>query len=304
MAVKKTTDDFNFATARGSSGRTAFRTPQMSRTQFTPVDRFSQKVIQNYVASGGRGLQSGVSPYKMLYGALTSAANRAMMNPLGRGNIMAANTLRGMADDALLAQRFPKSAGASKIQDFFMKMGTEKMLQSQIGGGLKGPNLTFGSDADAFRLSPQELQVVNRAGAKIVGNAARGEPSLRPMARGFGVGSQGQVSKSALFRDMDEGIASVFDRIARGLPAYGKESYGPYSVRAEPNGSMWRTTTLSTPAGTRIRVGGPGRYWEEVAARTRLTKTLEELKALKARINPDGSMRPPAPRTPTKRGRL
>ena len=217
---------------------------------------------------------------------------------------MAANTLRGMADDALLAERFPKSAGAGKVQDFFVKMGTEKMLQSQRGAGLKGPNLTFGSEDDAFRLTPQELQVVNRAGAKIIGNAARGQPSLRPMGRAFGVGSQGLVSKSSLFSDANEYLSSMFDRISQGLSPYGKEFYGPYSVRAEPNGSMWRTTSAYTPGGTRIRVGGPGRYWEEAAARTRLTKTLEELKALKARLNPDGSMKPPAPKTPTKRGRL
>ena len=84
--VKKTNDDFNFSTARGSSGRTAFRTPQMSKTQFTPQDKLAQKLAQKQAQLKGNwddgGLQIGVSPYKMIYGALTQAANRAMLEPL------------------------------------------------------------------------------------------------------------------------------------------------------------------------------------------------------------------------------
>jgi len=290
--VKKTNDDFNFATARGSSGRTAFRTPQMSKTQFTPQDKLAQKQYQTKGNWGDGGLQVGVSPYKMIYGAITKAAQRALLS----GNAPAATQLGEMANTAKLVGRFPNSPGADALEGFFVKMGTQKMLGYHQGAGLKGPNISV----EGFSLDGPELQVINRAGSKIIGNAARGEPSLRPMAKGFGVGAKGRTSSATRFSSVND----MFARMSRGLPSVGDEAYGPYSVRAEANGSMWKSNSAVTPGGTRMAQRGAGRYYEEEFARTRLWKTLEDLKALRARANPDGSMKPPSPRAPIKRGRL
>ena len=276
----------------------------MSKTQFTPQDKLAQKLAQKQAQTKGNwgdgGLQIGVSPYKMIYGALTQAANRAMLSPLKTGNLAAANTLRQMAGEAQLAQRFPGSPGAAKIEDFFTGLGTQKMLMYQRGGSLKGGKMTFGDD---FILNPAETQVMERAGAKILGTASRANNVLRPMAKGLGRSAKGTTPWTSRFASASEYLGDLFGRMSRGVPSQGAEAYGPYSFRAEANGSMWRHNVQYTPGRTPIRQLDDGRYWQEVAAKTRLEKTLEELKALKSRVGADGEMLP-KPKPTVRRGTL
>lgn len=169
--ARKTNDPFDFSKARGSSGRTAFRTPQMSKTMFTPQDRLAQKNAQRN-ARFPNGLQLGVSPWKAL------AIYAASLTRLG--------AKPGMTAAFTIAKNAPRGATALKLGASMVRGSiaeAETILQYK-------PSTMFTRGIGA---TPELTSAYYRSLAKILGQQLPKFPAaVQPT-----IGAAGQVLKNA-----------------------------------------------------------------------------------------------------------
>lgn len=154
--ARRTNDPFDFSKARGSSGRTAFRTPQMSPTSMprTIKPRFDSDSMQ----------LSAVSPYKALAFYFAKLA-RAGLD--GADEFSALN--RAAAKSATTARRI----GAAEKQAGLGLRESETILKDYLAPNPAGYSSKLFEDGVRQLFRPSEVESILRSFSKLQGNAAR-----------------------------------------------------------------------------------------------------------------------------------
>ena len=164
--ARRTNDPFDFSKARGSSGRTAFRTPQMSRTMFTPQDLLAQKQASRnqFIANMGPMSQQAVSPYKALAFYFAKLA-RAGLD--GADEFSALN--RAAAKSATTARRI----GATERQAGLGLRESETILKDHLAPNPRGYSSKLFEDGVRQLFKPTEVEAILRSFSKLQGTTAR-----------------------------------------------------------------------------------------------------------------------------------
>ena len=170
MARKTNTDPFDFSKARGSSGRTAFRTPQMSRTMFTPQDLFAQKAAQaNHRSSKIKGMWAsgnadiaGVSPYRAL---------AFYFAKLARAGIGGADEFSALNSAASRSATVARRIGAVEKQAPLGAREAQSILTDFAGKNPAGYSSKLFEEGVRQLFRPSEVDAILRSFAKISGSA-------------------------------------------------------------------------------------------------------------------------------------
>ena len=173
MARKTNTDPFDFSKARGSSGRTAFRTPQMSRTMFTPQDLLAQKAAQSNQVSAriqkmwgsGNGDDvnlSGVSPYRAL---------AFYFAKLARAGIGGADEFSALNSAASRSATVARRIGAVERQAPLGAREAQSILTDFAGKNPAGYSSKLFEEGVRQLFRPSEVDAILRSFAKISGSA-------------------------------------------------------------------------------------------------------------------------------------
>jgi len=156
MARKTNTDPFDFSKARGSSGRTAFRTPMMSPTQMP-------KAIRPRFDSNSMSLQA-VSPYKAL---------AFYFAKLARAGIQGADEFSALNRAASRSATVARKIGAAERQAGFGLEESKTILKDYLAPNPAGYSSKLFEDGVRQLFRPTEVDAILRSFAKLQGNAAR-----------------------------------------------------------------------------------------------------------------------------------
>ena len=164
MARKTNTDPFDFSKARGSSGRTAFRTPQMSRTMFTPQDLLAQKQAQRnqFMANMGPMAQQSVSPYRAL---------AFYFAKLARAGIQGADEFAALNSAAARSATVARRIGATERQAGFGREEVKSILTDFSAKNPPGYSSKLFEDGVRQLFRPEEVNSILRSFAKLQGKA-------------------------------------------------------------------------------------------------------------------------------------
>ena len=160
--ARRTNDPFDFSKARGSSGRTAFRTPQMSKTILTDKDRRAQLdvAIKNW-DRGDVALQS-VSPYRAL---------AFYFAKLARAGIQGADEFAALNSAAARSATVARRIGATERQAGFGREEVKSILTDFSAKNPPGYSSKLFEDGVRQLFRPEEVNSILRSFAKLQGKA-------------------------------------------------------------------------------------------------------------------------------------
>ena len=149
-------DPFDFSKARGSSGRTAFRTPQMSPTSMprTIKPRFDSDSMQ----------LSAVSPYRALAFYFAKLAKAGLS---GADEFSALN--RAASRSATVARKI----GATERQAGFGLEESKTILKDYLAPNPRGYSSKLFEDGVRQLFRPSEVESILRSFSKLQGTSAR-----------------------------------------------------------------------------------------------------------------------------------
>jgi len=190
MARKTNTDPFDFSKARGSSGRTAFRTPQMSRTQFTEQDRLAQRQasFNQFKANMGPVSMGAVSPYRAL--AIYFAK-------LARAGIQGADEFSALNSAAARSATVARRIGAVERQAGFGAHEAQSILTDFAAKNPAGYSSKLFEDGVRQLFRPAEIDAILRSFAKLQGSAASRILGYGPQIIRSGIGTPSKVALGA-----------------------------------------------------------------------------------------------------------
>ena len=162
--ARRTNDPFDFSKARGSSGRTAFRTPQMSKTILTDKDRRAQLdvAIKNW-DRGDVALQS-VSPYKALAFYFAKMA---------RAGLSGADEFSALNSAASRSATVARKIGATERQAGFGLKESQTILKDYLAPNPAGYSSKLFEDGVRQLFRPSEVDAILRSFSKLQGTTAR-----------------------------------------------------------------------------------------------------------------------------------
>ena len=187
MARKTNTDPFDFSKARGSSGRTAFRTPQMSNTMFTPQDLSAQKTAQLNHRQALRGpLSAGaVSPYRAL--AIYFAK-------LARAGLQGADEFSALNSAAARSATVARRIGAVERQAPLGSREAQSILTDFAGKNPAGYSSKLFEEGVRQLFRPSEIDAILRSFAKLSGAAGTRLAGYGPTLIRTGAGTPSGVA--------------------------------------------------------------------------------------------------------------
>jgi hypothetical protein len=164
MARKTNTDPFDFSKARGSSGRTAFRTPMtggVSRQVLRHAEAWQKANDWGYVDSKGRMFsEASVSPFKVLAMFFARAARAGIQ---GAGEFAALNKVASRS--ATAARRL---GAAERQAGFGLKEAQSMLLDAKVGNPMGYSSKLF-PDGVRNLFRPGEIEAIYNAFGKIQG---------------------------------------------------------------------------------------------------------------------------------------
>jgi len=187
MARKTNTDPFDFSKARGSSGRTAFRTPQMSRTQFTEQDRLAQRQasFNQFKANMGPVSMGAVSPYRAL--AIYFAK-------LARAGIQGADEFSALNSAAARSATVARRIGAVERQAPLGSREAQSILTDFAGKNPAGYSSKLFEEGVRQLFRPSEIDAILRSFAKLSGAAGTRLAGYGPTLIRTGAGTPSGVA--------------------------------------------------------------------------------------------------------------
>jgi len=161
----------------------------------------------------GKYLESGVSGFKMIAGAMAKAAGKAAQ----AGNAAGFEEAMKLSKQASLAARFPNSAGAKAI----VKQLQKEAINYRASGSRPTAGVpTTGLAKTGYPLPREEAIVVSRGAAKVIGQRAGGDPGLIEIGKW-----QGRIARKTATPTVIGG------RLVPAKP-------GPYQTRASSTGKL------------------------------------------------------------------
>lgn len=184
MARKTNTDPFDFSKARGSSGRTAFRTPMaggVSRSVMRHADEYRDAAKWGNLDSQGRIVyQSSVSPFRAL---------AFYFAKLARAGLQGADEFSALNNAAARSATVARRVGAVERQAGFGAHEAQSILTDFAGKNPAGYSSKLFEEGVRQLFRPSEVDAILRSFAKLSGVAGSRIAGYGPTLIRTGVGT-------------------------------------------------------------------------------------------------------------------
>jgi len=212
MAVDKGYGSGKPLSAAQSRGRRRVAAGQLSKGgKKVQLNKTLKRIAADNPATGF--ISGGVSGFKIIAGAMAKAAGKAAQ----AGNAAAFKEATTLSNQASLAAKFPKSAGAKAILKQFQGQAINYRANVMYTpGGVPKAELA----KSGYQIPREEAIAVSRGAAKIIGQKAGGDPGIIELGKW-----QGQIARK-----------TATPTVVRGRLVPAKP--GPYQTRASSTGKL------------------------------------------------------------------